>query len=248
MDLLIDVHNHTIVSGHAYSTIQEIAAEASRKGLKMIGITDHGPAMPGAFSSSFIGNLSILPDFIYGVEVLRGVEANILDQSGKLDVPERRLKRLDVIIAGLHDACVRPWDTKGNTLALINAMENKYVDIIAHPGNPAFQIDKEAVVLKARETNTLIEINNGSFYSKSRFGSKDNCYEIARLCKKHEVSIIVGSDSHFSFEVGRFDRAIKLLEDVQMPEELIINTSADKLKKYLIEKGKKRYIKSDNNN
>lgn len=248
MDLVIDVHNHTIVSGHAYSTIQEIAAEASRKGMEMIGITDHGPAMPGAFSSSFIGNLSILPDFIYEVEVLRGVEANILDQNGNLDVPERRLKRLDVIIAGLHDACVNPWNVKGNTLALINAMENKYVDIIAHPGNPTFPIDKETVVLKAKETNTLIEINNGSFHSKSRAGSKDNCYEIARLCKKHKVPIIVGSDSHFSFEVGRFDRAIKLLEDVQMPEELIINTSADKLKKYLIEKGKKRYIKSDNNN
>lgn len=243
MDLLMDIHNHTIASGHAYSTVQEIALEASRKDLKMIGITDHGPAMPGAFSSSFIGNLVILPNFIYGVEVLGGVEANILDQDGKLDVPERRLKRLDVIIAGLHDVCVKPWDTEGNTIALINAMKNEYVDIIAHPGNPTFPINKEAVVLQAKETDTLIEINNGSFHSNSRSGSEDNCYEIARLCKKHCVPIIVGSDSHFSFDVGRFDKAIKLLEDVNMPEELVMNTSVERFRAYLKKKGKQRYKK-----
>lgn len=239
MDLLIDMHNHTIASGHAYSTVLEIAVEASRKGLRMIGITDHGPTMPGVLNSAFTGNLGILPDFIYGVEVLGGIEANILDKDGKLDIPERRLKRLDIIIAGLHDNCIESWGEKGNTVALINTMENKYVDIIAHPGNPAFPIDKEAIVLKAKETNTLIEINNGSFYN--RLGSEENCYEITELCKMHGVPVIVGSDSHFSFEVGRFDKAIKLLEKIRMPEELVMNTSVEKFKEFLQKKGKKRY-------
>ena len=48
MEILIDLHNHTIASGHAYSTIQEIAKEASNKGMKYIGITDHGPSLQGA--------------------------------------------------------------------------------------------------------------------------------------------------------------------------------------------------------
>lgn len=240
MDLLIDMHNHTIASGHAYSTVLEIAAEASRKGLKMIGITDHGPTMPGVLGTDFTGNLAILPDFIYGVEILGGVEANILDPNGELDIPERRLKRLDIIIAGLHDVCVEPWEKEGNTIALINTMKNEYVDIIAHPGNPAFPIDKETVVLMAKETNTLIEINNGSFHN-SRLGSEENCYKIAELCKEHGVPIIVGSDSHFAFEVGRFDKAIELLKDVGMPEELIMNTSVEKFKAFLKKRGKARY-------
>ena len=56
MKLLLDMHNHTIASGHAYSTIQEIAAEANKKGLKYVGITDHGPKMPGGPHIFDIGN------------------------------------------------------------------------------------------------------------------------------------------------------------------------------------------------
>jgi putative hydrolase len=232
LKLLIDLHNHTIASGHAYSTVYEIIMEAKRKGLKIIGITDHGPSMHGVLGEDFTGNLNILPNSYNGVEVKTGVETNILDQEGSLDIPERRLKRLDIIIAGLHDVVIKPWDKNGNTIALIKTMENKYVDIISHPGNPVFPIDKEAVVKMAKETNTLLEINNGSFYN-SRVGSKENCYEIAKLCKKYKVPIIVGSDSHFVADVGRFDEALELLETINMPEELVINTSIEKFKEFM---------------
>jgi len=243
LKFVLDLHNHTFASGHAYSTIEEIAKQAKEKGLEMIGITDHGPFMPGVLSPSFTSNLIILPEVIYGVEVLRGVEANILDQDGNLDVPERRLRRLDVIIAGLHDVVTEPWDMIGNTKALLNAMENDLVDIISHPGNPAFPIDYEAVVLQAKKTNTLLEVNDGSFRSRSRVGSYKSCYEIVRLCIKHEVPIIVGSDSHFSFDVGHFDNATKLLKDINMPNELIINLSTENIKEYLQKKGRTRFSK-----
>lgn len=241
MKLLLDMHNHTIASGHAYSTIQEIVAEASKKGLKYVGITDHGPTMPGGPHIFHIGNQRIIPEKIDGVEVLKGVEANILGQYGQLDVPNKLLETLDIVIAGLHDACIEPWDSEGNTKALLSIMENKYVDIIAHLGNPAFPINKEKCILKAKETKTLIEINNSSFL-KSRKGSEENCHDIAILCKKHRVPIIVNSDSHISFDVGGFDKAIKLLESIQMPEELIVNTCTDKFINYLKDKGKTRFI------
>lgn len=244
MKFILDLHNHTIASGHAYSTIQEIAQQANKKGLKMIGITDHGPSMPGTLSSSFLSNLGILPEFIYDVEVLRGVEANIIDQNGKLDVPERRLKRLDIVIAGLHDVIIEPWDKKGNTRAILNTMENELVDIIAHPGNPKFPIDNKALVLHAKKTNTLIEVNDGSFRSDSRLGSKENCIEIIKLSIKHDVQIIVGSDSHFAFDVGNFDRAIELLKDSNVSQDLIMNLSIAKMKKFLIKKKKTRFIQN----
>ena len=241
MKLLLDMHNHTIASGHAYSTVQEIAAEAYKKGLKYVGITDHGPEMPGGPHIFHIGNLKVIPEKINGVEILKGVEANILNQEGKLDIPEKLLKDLDIVIASLHDACIEPYDLEGNTKALLTTMENKYVDIIGHSGNPVFPIDKEKFVLGAKRTNTLIEINNSSFL-KSRKGSEENCYEIAKLCKKHRTPIIVNSDSHISFDTGKFDKAIELLEDIEMPEELIINTSTDKFISYLKNKGKTRFL------
>ena len=241
MKLVLDMHNHTIASGHAYSTVQEIALEAHKKGLKYVGITDHGPSMPGGPHIFHIGNLKVIPEKIYGVQILKCVEANILNQEGELDVSEKLLKNLDIVIAGLHDACIEPYDLEGNTKALLNAMENKYVDIISHSGNPVFPIDKEKFVLGAKKTKTLVEINNSSLL-KSRKGSEENCYEIAMLCKKHRVPIIVNSDSHISFDVGRFDEAIELLQDVEMPEDLIMNTSIDRFVNYLKDKGKTSFV------
>ena len=46
MDILLDVHTHTIVSGHAFSTLTEMATEARRRGLKVFGITEHAPSLP----------------------------------------------------------------------------------------------------------------------------------------------------------------------------------------------------------
>ncbi len=243
---LIDTHCHSLASGHAYSTIQEIAKEANNKGLKMVAITDHGPQMPGGPHVFHIGNQGVIPNMIYGVEILKGVEANIINYDGGLDIPERILKRLDFVLASLHDVCIESGSVDENTGAIIGAMENPLVDAIGHSGNPNFPIDMEAMVLKAKETNTLIEINNSSLiHQGSRAGSLANCTEIAKLCKKHNVPITVGSDSHVSFSVGEFNKAISILNDIQMPEELIMNLHPHRLKQYLSSKGKIRFMESN---
>lgn len=43
--VLIDAHTHTIASGHAYSSLQEMAKAAADKGLQVLGITEHGPSV-----------------------------------------------------------------------------------------------------------------------------------------------------------------------------------------------------------
>lgn len=240
MKFVVDTHCHTIASGHAYSTVMEIAREANNKGLEMVAITDHGPAMQGAPNIWHILNQKVIPETIYGVQVLRGVEANIMDYDGNLDISDEHLEKLDIVIASLHEACIESGGIDNNTNAIMKAMENQNVDIIAHPGNPAFPIDYEKVVKKAKETGTLIEINNSSFVS-SRHGSLNNCIEIARLCKEHEVMITVGSDSHIAFDVGVFHKAIEVLTSIEMPEHLIMNFSTDRLTKFLGLKGKARF-------
>lgn len=243
MKLLMDTHCHTVASGHAYSTVMEIAREANNKGLRLVGITDHGPNMPGGPHLFHIGNQRVIPEKIYGVEILKGVEANIIDFDGNLDVPEEYLSKLDLVLAGLHEPCIEPGNIQQNTNAIIKAMENKYVDIIVHPGNPVFPLDYEKMVLKAKETGKLIEINNSSF-GPSRKGSRDNCIKIAKLCKEYGVRVVVGSDSHIAFDVGRFEKVIEIFEMIDMSEELIINTSVEKFKKFLKIRGKKRFMES----
>lgn len=223
MKFLVDTHCHTVSSGHAYSTITEIAEEAARKGLEIIAMTDHGPSMPGGPHIFHIANQKVIPERIKGVRVLKGVEANIMDFDGSLDLPERFLKNLDIVIASFHDVCIAPGSAEENTRALVEAMKNPYVDIIAHPGNPYYPIDIDRLVECASETGTLIEINNSSFVG-SRIGSSENCKRIAVKAKATGVKLAAGSDCHIHFDVGRFDRIETLFEELEMPENLVINT------------------------
>ena len=48
----LDVHTHTIASGHAYATITEMASAASRQGLKLLGITEHTKGIAGSCRTS----------------------------------------------------------------------------------------------------------------------------------------------------------------------------------------------------
>jgi len=143
------------------------------------------------------------------------------------------------VLASFHDICIEPKTLEEHTEAVINVLKNPYVDAIAHPGNPQFPLDIEKVVRAAKENGKFIELNNHSFVTRK--GSEENCKEFARECKKQGVRIVCGSDSHISFEVGRFDRVYKLLEEVDMPCELVMNTSVEKFDEYI--KRKKERIR-----
>ncbi|MDR1943647.1 MAG: phosphatase, partial [Synergistaceae bacterium] len=219
-------------SGHAFSTVQELAAAAAEKGLEMIAVTDHGPAREGAPILMYFSAMMMLPETISGVKILRGVEANIIDYDGNLDLPESSLSRLDFVMAGFHDVVLPPCGDIGiNTRAMQNAIANPFVDAISHPGNPVFQIDIPTVVNTAREHGKLLEINDNSI--SVRAGSQENCRQIAEACKEAQHPVTCGSDAHVSFHVGAFSNCIRILESINFPEELVLNTSAAKLTEFL---------------
>ena len=80
-----------------------------------------------------------------------------------------------------------------------------------------------------------MEINGNSF--AIRKGSRENCTEIAQLCKKHQVPIVLNSDSHIEYRVGYVDHALSMLEEIEFPEELIINSSRERLDTYFRGRG-----------
>lgn len=238
MQYTIDVHTHTIVSGHAYSTLMENAKYASEAGMKILGTTDHGPAMPNAPHVWFFGNYRVLPRKLFGVTMLYGCEANIVDYEGNLDLPEELQDKMDILIASLHDPVMKTNQSPElNTAAFLKVLDNPNVHIIGHSGNPKFPIFEEKLVKKAKENNVLIEINNSSFVS-SRVGSKETCKKIALLCKQYEAKVIVNSDAHFAYNIGKFDEALALLKEIGMPEELIINRNEEDFLSFLKSKGK----------
>ena len=233
MKLAADLHTHSIASGHAYSTINEMAQAAADIGLEMIAITDHGPNMPGGPHKYFFGNLRVVPSIISGVQVLKGVEANIISPLGELDLPETILKRLDIVFAGFHSGT--GYDNNGvleNTKALIGALKNPYVDGIVHPGNPAFPVDIEQVVTAAKDFNKLIEINNASL-TITRLGSLENCIVFAKLAAKYNVPVVINSDAHHTSLVGSFGSGIELVRSVGLASKLVLNTDVNKITEFL---------------
>jgi len=238
-----DLHTHTIVSGHAYSTLIENVKEAKKNGIEVLGSTDHGPNMPGGPHLFYFGNRKAVPQIIDGVVVLFGVEANIIDINGKLDLEDEILSRLDLVIASLHDVCIKPGNAEENTKAVINAMKNPYVDILGHMGNPAFPLHYEEVVKEAKEQGKIVEINNSSF--KSRKGSTENCLQIAKLCRKFRVPVSISTDSHIAFTIGIFDKAEKIIKESGIEENLIINMDKMRIINYLKNKGKIKGIVLD---
>ncbi|MDR3255443.1 MAG: phosphatase [Synergistaceae bacterium] len=242
LKLIVDTHMHTIASGHAFSTILEMVAAAAEKGLEMIAITEHGPAMEGAPVPMYFSALSLLPEKIYGVRVLRGIEANIIDYDGNVDMPNKALERLDFVMAGFHDVVLPPCgNVAANTRAMIAALANPMIDAISHPGNPVFQVDIESVTAAAKEYGKLLEINNNS--PNVRAGSQRNCHSIAAACRDLKIPVICGSDAHFSFDAGVFTNALKILESVDFPEKLVLNTSPKKLTRHLESIRKRSFTK-----
>lgn len=233
MKIVADLHLHTVASGHAYGTITEMAFAAKKAGLEAIGVTDHGPKMyEGAHNYHFC-NLASLPRQIEGVKIYRGAEANITTKEGKIDLWRETQKILDFIIASMHNREVSPCglSKEENTLIWQKLMQNPFVKILGHPENSSFPINVAEFVAAAKKNKKIIEVNNASFFV--RVGSQEIMKQILREAKNQKALLIVNSDAHFTDKVGVFSEVLAMLKELQIPEELIINTSLAKLEKEL---------------
>ena len=206
----------------------------------MVGIADHGPAIPGGPHYYYFGSCYLVPKRMNGIEVRFGAEANIISKDGELDLPTFIMEKLDFVGAGFHvDTGYNGNSKEDNTNALIAVMESNYVDFITHPGNPAFPVDVELVVQAAVRTGVALEINNSSL-TTTRPGSEEICLEIARLMAKLGGNVILGSDSHISCDVGKLAAAQALAEKAGLKEEQILNTSIERLERFLARRRNRR--------
>ena len=229
----LDVHTHTIASGHAYGTITEMARAASEKGLKILGITEHTTGIPGTCDEFYFGNMGVVPRNMFGIELMLGAEINILDYKGTLGLNERYFRHLDVRIAGIHSMCYEYGTMAENTQAIINTIKNPVIDIISHPDDGNCPLDYDEVVQAAKEYHVLLEINNNSLRSSSRKNTFENSVKILELCRKLNIPVLVSSDAHYMTDIANFGNVEKVLDSVEFPEELVINSSADKFRDFI---------------
>ena len=231
---IIDLHTHTLASGHAYNTLMEMVRGGAAAGMRVFGSSDHGPAMPGSCHRMYFVNFKAISRHQPGTGLLMGCELNILDYQGKVDLNDDALAKMDYAIASLHIPCCEPGTAAQNTDAFLGAMKNPRIQIIWHPDDSRYPVDYDTLVAAAGEHHKLLEVNNSSLKPGSfRQGAREHYIEMLELCVHYHVSILMGSDAHWVDDAGNHSLAHALLEEIHFPQELVVNTSVDKLIPYI---------------
>lgn len=230
-----DPHIHSIASGHASkNTIADLAKKGASLGLSMIGITDHGPATMCSSRASYFRNLSYAPKKRCGIDILYGVELNILDKEGTVDLDDEILRNLDYAIISMHLPNIKPGTTEENTFAYVNAMKHPKVKIVGHCEDTRYPVDYEALTIAAKHYGLALEINNSSLSPEGYRGDvRKNVRTILAMCKKHQHPVVLSSDSHGVKHVGDFTYAMEMVKECHFPEGLILNDSAKRFKSFI---------------
>lgn len=197
---------------------------------RLLGITDHGPGTLAAGTSSYFRSLTYSPKKHFGVDLLYGIELNILDRKGTVDLDQELLCKLDYAIASMHTWNYRPGTRDENTEAFVNVMKNPCVKILGHSDNTHYPVNYDVLARTARETGTIFEINEASLAPYGYRGdTRENCYEILRCCRKYHLPLLLSSDSHGPEHIGDFTCAAEFVHQAMFPGTADSEQSASKI-------------------
>lgn len=235
MNIVAELHTHTLASGHAFNTITEMFTHARQLGLKAMAVTDHAPGTCDTLSSIEFNCFRYLPRQIEGLYIISGVEVNIMDFDGNVDLEDAKLDKLDFRIASKHEPLdmnfKSRWGNKEeNTCMYLNIAKNPKIDCFGHLCNTVVPFEYEPVVKAAAENGKIIELNVS--YPKRSQENTDAAIAIMKLCKQYGVQTAVTTDAHSIYVLGENQIGIDILDSIDYPEELVINSSMERLTSY----------------
>ena len=155
-----------------------------------------------------------------GFMILKGVETNI-DSYGLLDVPDKILEEMDLVIAGIHSGFKQ--DRKEITRRILSAMENENVNIIAHPTGRkiqernAYELNLEKIIETSKDSGTLLEINS----QMNRLDMNDMNVKIA---VEHGCKLVINTDAHSTIDLSNMGLGIATARRGWAKKEDIVNT------------------------
>ena len=223
MKIVADLHTHTLASGHGIDTIRTLVDFAVRKGLKGIAITDHGPGIAGGPDPIYFMSLERMTQGIdLPIRIFYGVEDDIKNRKGDLTLPEYILRDMEIVLTGLHPFTWIANQTPNARIdAVINAMGKGFVQAFTHPVGTYYEIDLDPVIDAAAAHKVAIELN------ATKLSNRELVISCLEKCAKKGAAIVVNSDAHLGEEVGAFDEALMLLNEIGFPEKLVVNQSRE---------------------
>ena len=231
----LDLHTHTISSGHG-STDKSIDLIhcAAQRGLSILGISDHGPATFGSAKASYFRGLKYAVKNQCGIKILHGVELNILDKEGNIDLSYDVLSHLDYAFISIHPPIFTPYESDDLTEVYIKAMKHPKVRFLGHIDDDRFPVNFKKLLSYAKEHAIYPEINNSSLMPNAyRVGGQKNCRSILEICKNINLPVLLSSDSHGKDRVGNMEYIFPLLNEINFPVELVINSNLNFIEEIL---------------
>ncbi|MCL4424815.1 MAG: PHP domain-containing protein [Firmicutes bacterium] len=242
-----DLHTHTLYS-HGQGTVQDNIRAAQKRGLRIIGISDHGPRMLFGLGVNRPETLLHIKEETRrlagefpGISILTGVEANVIGTDGRLDVPSSVLRQLDYVMAGLHLEIIPASLGDGRKIILDNALGARLSHRVARRArventkalveaihkndidiitHPGLQlsIDTWELARAAAVRGTALEINAGH---------RQMTLEFVLLAHRAGARFVLGSDAHRPDRVGRLDYAVEVARKAGLSARDIINVAEE---------------------
>lgn len=251
-NIIADMHTHTIASGHAFSTLFENTRFAAANHLDFMAVTDHyfcDPSSKFSQLNEVYRMASANKCNAHGITVINGGEFN-LEHTAVWDYKDI-LKNVKWRLIGLHDWFFKHDMSTINLIDLriiieghINLLDNWGLrpTAIAHIERDLQKFDKysekyfrafmEHILTLTKNMDIFMEVNEGSLKYKGT-GNEERMKIWIAMAKENGNKICLGTDAHFCTEVGYFDGVIDLLDEVDYPEELILNCNEEWLMKYV---------------
>lgn len=245
MKVIKDYHIHSKFSKirHAKNTAEEIVKKAIEHGLSEIAISNHGlkHISYGIRKDSLVTLKNEIDDLnskYSKINILLGIEANLLSLSGNTDIDSIIIENCDIVLFGYHtfvkystfvDAFhflvlnklaikfgfMKDRIRKRNTDAILNSFAKNKINVLTHPGEKLI-VDIERIAEAAEKYNVMLEINTNH---------KHLSVEEIMICKKYNVKFIISSDAHEVSYIGDYTSAINRIKESDLDIINIYNLS-----------------------
>ena len=229
-----DTCTYTLDDVNSMSTIFENICEAKEKGLEGICIMSRGHVHNFDKTDKTINSILSLPNEIKGVKILKGLECSLLTLGrADIDVPLQLIKNADFSLVSYYSESFSNFIPDGEKISqtIKNVLNLDNVDGIGQFTFCNASVNLRDLILFCKKNNKFIELSNDKLINNKI--SEADMYKIIVLCKDFNLPIIVSSGARIFSDVGNFDDIIKILEKANFPQELILNETLDKFKKYL---------------
>jgi DNA polymerase (family 10) len=224
-DIKGELHSHTKATD-GRNSLEEMALGARRCGLKYLAVTDHSQYLKmvdGLDERRLLAQLEVIDRLnatLKGIRLLKGIEVEILEDGG-LDLPDRVLQQLDLVIGSVHSRFRLP--AQQQTERIVRAMDHRFFSILGHPSGrlinerDPYEVDMAAVIQKAKERECFLELNA----NPQRLDlTETHC----QMAKEAGVLVAINTDAHSVAEFGQLRYGIGQARRGWLEKKDVLNT------------------------